>query len=61
MQPNSKTGKEKKEMPPSNHFAGGTIPYGSRDLTNKLSYTYISYLTIFTLYPPQRTTYTPEG
>ena len=42
--------KKKKETPPSNHFAGGAIPYGSRDLTNKLSYTcYKIYFTIFTL------------
>lgn len=41
---------KKKETPPSNHFAGGAIPYGSRDLTNKLSYTcYKIYFTIFTL------------
>ena len=25
---------DKKEAPPSNHFAGGATPYGSRDLTN---------------------------
>lgn len=24
----------KKDTPPSNHFAGGAKPYGSRDLTN---------------------------
>ena len=49
---------DKKEAPPSNHFAGGATPYGSRDLTNNyhtLVYR-VAYLTTLTLYPPQRTT-----